>query len=501
MEKPPGAPTANQSLLAICNMCVGLFGVQIVWGLHNVNTSRIFQTFGASVDELAFLWIAAPAAGLLVQPAIGYLSDRTWGPLGRRRPYMLLGAVLSAAVLFAMPNVGSLWAASLMLWLLIGAINIVMEPFRALAADSLPERQRNLGFAVQVFFIGTGAVFASALPWMLHHWFGVSAEAVEGGLPPTVRVAFYAGGLLLVLSVAWSVFTTREAPPEPLDAPALERVSEVGMAPVEPARWAAQGWLWIAAAGAIALIAIFWLDDRELHVLAVIAGGYGAMMLIVAGYRRAGRRLPGIFEITEDVIRMPRVLRRLAVVQFFTWFALFAMWVFTLPAVASRHFDTADIHSAAYAAAADRVSLLFAEYNGVAAIAALLLPLVAARVGRRVTHALCLLAGAAGLAGIVLLTDPQLLWIPTLGIGIAWAAILSLPYAMLADALPAAKRGVYMGIHNIFLVLPQLVAASVFGVLVGHIFAGRTDLAIGLAALGLLLAAATVFTIPRTPAD
>lgn len=498
MEKPPQAPQTSQSLLAICNMCFGLFGVQIVWGLHNVNTSRIFQTFGANVDELAFLWIAAPAAGLLIQPVIGYLSDRTWGRLGRRRPYMLLGAALSTAVLFAMPNVTTLWAASLMLWLLIAAINIVMEPFRALVADSLPERQRNLGFAIQVFFIGAGAVFASALPWMLFHWLGLSPDAFPGALPQAVRIAFYAGGVLLLLSVAWSVFTTDEAPPEQLSEPALERASEVGMAPVEPRRWGAQAWAWIAAAAAIAAIAILWLDDRELHVLAAISASYGVLMLLVARRRAKGQPLPAALEIVEDVIRMPPVLRRLAVVQFFTWFGLFAMWVFTLPAVASRQFGTADIASSPYALAADRVSLIFAEYNGIAALAALLLPALAARAGRRMTHAICLLAGAGGLMGLVLLRDPAWLWVPTIGIGVAWAAILSLPYAMLADALPPAKRGVYMGIHNIFLVLPQLVAASVFGVLVEQLFAGQTVLAIALAAGCFLIAALAALTI-RAP--
>lgn len=497
MEKPPQAPRTALPLLAVCNMCFGLFGVQIVWGLHNVNTSRIFQTFGANVDELAFLWIAAPAAGLLVQPVIGYLSDRTWIGLGRRRPYMLLGALLTAGVLFAMPNVTTLWAASLMLWLLIASINIVMEPFRALVADSLPETQRNLGFAIQVFFIGTGAVFASALPWMLFHWFGFSPDAVASGLPPAVRVAFYAGGLLLLLSVAWSVFSTREAPPEPLSQPALEIASHIGMSPVEPRRWAAEAWGWIAAAAGVAALAIFWLGDRELHVLAAIAVSYGVLMLLVARYRARGWELPAVLEIVEDVIRMPPVLRRLAVVQFFTWFALFAMWVFTLPAVTAMQFATTDIASPAYARAADQVSLIFAEYNGIAALAALLLPPLAAKAGRRMAHAICLLAGAAGLLGLVVVRDPNLLWIPTIGIGIAWAAVLSLPYAMLADALPPAKRGVYMGIHNIFLVLPQLVAASVFGVLVEQLFAGHTVYAIALAAICLLIAALASLTIPR----
>ncbi|MEG3181318.1 MFS transporter [Sphingomonas sp. LT1P40] len=497
MEKLPQVPLARQSIRAICNMCLGLFGVQIVWGLHNVNTSRIFQTFGADIDQLAFLWIAAPAAGLLVQPLIGYLSDRTWGRLGRRRPYMLIGALLSAAVLFAMPHMTSLWAASVMLWLLIAAINIVMEPFRALVADSLPEDQRTLGFAIQVFFIGTGAVFASALPWMLSHWFGVEAQAAAGQLPPAIRVAFYAGAVALLLSVAWTVFTTRESPPAPLSGVALEQASEGGMDPVDPRGWAIWGWGWLGAALLVALTAIFWLDDRELHVLAAIAAGYGVLVLLVVRYRLRGSALPPVLEIVEDVIRMPPVLRRLAVVQFFTWFGLFAIWVFTMPAVAARHFGTLDPASAAYALAADRVGLIFAQYNGVAALAALLLPSLAARIGRRLTYSACLLVGAGGLLGIVGFGDPTLLWLPTLGLGIAWAAVLSLPYAMLADALPAAKRGVYMGIHNIFLVLPQLVAASVLGVVVQTWFGGHTEFALILAAACMVVAAAVALTIPR----
>ncbi len=497
MEKPPQAPLARRSILAMCNMCLGLFGVQIVWGLHNVNTSRIFQTFGANIDELAFLWIAAPAAGLLVQPLIGYLSDRTWGRLGRRRPYMLLGAVLSAAVLFAMPHMTSLWAASVMLWLLIAAINIVMEPFRALVADSLPAEQRTTGFAIQVFFIGTGAVFASALPWILSNWFGVEARATAGELPPAIRVAFYAGAVALLLSVAWTVFTTREVPPAPLSGDALARASEGGMDPIAPRGWAIWGWGWLTAGALIALVAIIWLDDRELHVLAAIAASYGVLVLLVVHYRLRGRALPPVLEIIEDVIRMPPVLRRLAVVQFFTWFGLFAMWVFTMPAVAALHFGTVDPASAAYALAADRVGLIFAQYNGVAALAALLLPPLAERIGRRVTYAACLLVGAGGLLGIFGMSDPAYLWMPTLGLGIAWAAILSLPYAMLADALPPAKRGVYMGIHNIFLVLPQLVAASVLGVVVQTAFGGRTELALVLAAICLIVAAIVALTIPH----
>lgn len=476
-------------------MCCGLFGVQIVWALHNVNTSRIFQTFGADIDELAFLWIAAPAAGLLVQPIVGYLSDRTWGRLGRRRPYMLLGAILSAAALVAMPNVATLWAASVMLWILIAAINIVMEPFRVLVADSVPAGQRTLGFALQVFFIGTGAVFASALPWLLHNGFDVGAEAPAGLLPPAVRIAFYIGAIALLASVGWSVFTVTEPTPAEMHAATPGPAATGGATPLDPAPMARWGWGCIAGGVAIALLGFAWLGSRELYVLAGIAGAFGVLLLLTSVRRRRGAI--GMLEIVEDIVAMPTILRHLGAVQFFTWFGFFAMWIFMVPAVAARHFGTSDIASRGYALAADRVSLLFAEYNGVAAVAALLLPRAAAAIGRRASYALCLLIGAGGLLGFVVIDSPDLLWVPTIGIGIAWAAVLSLPYAMLAEALPAGKRGVYMGIHNIFLVLPQLVAASVLGNVVQQMFDGRSILALALAAACLVAAACCCLTLPQ----
>lgn len=477
----------------IWNMCLGLFGVQIVWGLQNVNTSRIFQTLGANIDELAILWIAGPAAGLLVQPLIGHLSDRTSGRFGRRRPYIFVGATLAALALFAMPNAQTLWAASALLWLLTASINVAMEPFRSLVADKLPEGRRTTGFAMQVFFIGLGAVFASALPWVLTNWFAVSAHAEPGVLPMSVRAAFYIGGICLFLAVSWSVLTTseRRARPDPVHAAAHVVPTAAGAAAL-----ARRGMGWLLGGAGVALAAWLAGGKREIYLLAGMAMLFGLAQLAAVWLRRRGRRSLGMLEIVEDILHMPRLLARLAIVQFFTWFGLFAMWIYATPAVAARHYGTADPASPAYHEAADWVGILFAGYNGVAAVGAFLLPLVAARIGRRATHALCLLAGAAAMLGFAIIDDPRMLWLSALGLGCAWAAILSIPYAMVASAVPPGKAGVYMGIHNMFLVLPQLVAATVLGPLVGQIFQGQAIAALLLSATALALAALSTFAIP-----
>jgi maltose/moltooligosaccharide transporter len=496
----PPAPTRRPRLTIgqIWNMCCGLFGVQIVWGLQNGSTSRIFQTLGAQLDQLPILWIAAPITGLLVQPLIGHWSDRTWGPLGRRRPFLLAGSILTAIALVAMPNAASIWTASLALWLLTASINVAAEPFRALVADALPEDQRTEGFAVQVFFIGSGAVFASALPWILTHWFGVAATAPPGVLPPSVRLTFYIGAVGLLTAVAWTVATTTERPPESLAADAPDLVEHAVPSTTGAATLARSGTLWMLGGGAIAGFAFAEQLEREIYVLAAIAFVFGLAQLAAVAMRRGGRHSLGVFEIVEDILHMPRVLRHLALVQFFTWTALFAMWIYTVPAVAAHHYHTADASSAAYNAGADWVGILFAGYNGVAAIAALALPSLAARIGRRNVYTLSLALGALGLAGFVLVDDPYLLWLPTIGIGCAWAAILSLPYAMLASAVPPRKMGVYMGIHNMFLVLPQLFAATLLGAIVHHWLGNQAILALGLAAAAMAAAALAALFIPES---
>lgn len=498
-DGPPksGAGAVSRGLAAtnlhIWNMCFALFGIQIVWALQNANTTRIFQTLGADVAALPVLWIAGPITGLIVQPIVGHLSDHSRSRFGRRRPFLITGGLLTAIALFVMPNATTLWAAIAALWLLTASINIAMDPSRALVADNLPHAQRAKGYAVQVFFIGTGAVFASSLPWMLVNWFGVAGTAGEGALPPSVRYAYYIGSACLLLSVLWTALSTREQPA----TGAVVAEDRPAVVPGPIVRFSLGGWTPAIAGAALLMLALLLRWQWEVVVLAA-AALLGGVAQLAAGRRRArGDRSLGLLQIGEDFQRMPPALRRLAAVQFFTWFGLFAMWIYAAPAVAQRHFGTTDPASATYAAAADWVGILFATYNGVAAICALALPAMSVRLGERAVYALCLLCGAAGMAGFVLAPGPEWLWVAAAGIGVAWAAILSLPYAIIVNAVPPGKVGVYLGIHNIFLVIPQLVAAICLGPVVRHLFGGEPALALALAALFLALAALAALLIPR----
>jgi maltose/moltooligosaccharide transporter len=496
------ATKARLNIFQIWNMCFGFFGIQIGFGLQNANTSRIFQGLGVEVNHLAILWIAAPATGLLVQPVIGYLSDKTWGRLGRRRPYFFWGAILTSAALLVMPNAPALWIAAAALWVMDASINITMEPFRAFVGDNLPDEQRASGYAMQSFFIGAGAVLASALPWMLTHWFSVSNVAEGGGAPPSVHIAFYAGAAGLLLSVLWTVFTTREYSPEQLEAfeaseRALKGVAPAAAeAPTRAVRAYLVGGLAWTLAGLLLAAAIFATRlEKELYVLAGMIGLFGLAQVVAGLLRRAGRTANGFSEVVEDLFRMPATMKQLAVVQFFSWFGLFAMWIYTTPAVAAFHYHAADTASRAYNDGADWVGVLFAIYNGVAALAALVIPLVARAVGRKACHALCLGLGGLGLAAFPLIREPGLLWIPMIGVGFAWSSILSAPYSILSGALPAAKMGVYMGIFNFFIVIPQLLAATLLGLLLKAFFGGEAIWALGLGAAGMLAAAACVFRV------
>jgi maltose/moltooligosaccharide transporter len=475
-------------------MCCGLFGVQIVWGLQNVDTSRIFQTLGAALDQLPILWIAGPITGLLVQPIIGHLSDRTWGPLGRRRPYILGGAIVSAIALVLMPNVHSLWAATVMLWLLTGATNVAMEPFRALVADSVPEEQRTVAYAMQVSFIGVGAVIASILPWLLAR-LGVDSNAAPGILPASLRAAFAIGAAGLLLSVGITVVTTGERPSGELagEREAIPRAQWKASSSTNLVRFGA---LWSLAGAVIALAAAFEHYPRELYLIAGLCLLLGVGQWATAWRARHGVRPTGLLEIIDDVLHMPRVMRRLAVVQFFTWFGLFAMWIYVVPAVAERSGAGSNASSPAYNASADWVGVMFALYNGVAAVGSLLLPRLVSLIGRRETHSLCLLFGMAGLLGFAIITDARWLWVPAVAIGVAWASILSIPYAMVSSAVPPERMGVFMGIHNVFLVLPQLVATAVLGWVVDDLFGDHSNLALVLAAVTFAIAAALTLTIP-----
>ncbi len=485
------------SQFAIWNMCVGFFGIQIGFALQNGNASRIFQSLGAEVDNLAILWIAAPLTGLLVQPIIGHFSDRTWGPLGRRRPYFLVGAILTSAAMIYMPNAPSLWLAAATLWVMDAAINVTMEPFRAFVGDNLPDEQRTSGYAMQTFFIGAGAVLASCLPWILTNVFEVVSTAPAGVTPDSVKLSFYIGAAGMLLAVLWTVVSTREYSPAEIDAFETTRTaalaaqgSDDSQAPARAANsYLLGGLVWLVA-GTAGLYGV-WISslEKELYILAGFIAGFGLLQIVVGLMHRA-RASNGLTEIIDDVFRMPATMRSLAVVQFFSWFALFAMWIYTTAAVTAVHFGTSDTSSTAYNEGANWVGVLFGVYNGVAALAAFAIPVIARRTGRKPAHAINLALGGLGLIGVFLLRDPQLLWLPMIGVGIAWASILSMPYAILAGAVPGRKMGVYMGIFNIFIVVPQLLAATILGLILKNLFDSQAIWALVLGGVSFFIAAA-----------
>jgi maltose/moltooligosaccharide transporter len=478
------------SFWQIWNMCFGFLGIQFGFALQNANVSRIFQSLGASIDELPILWLAAPVTGLLVQPVIGYLSDRTWGRLGRRRPYFLYGAILATAALLVMPNSPALWVAAGTLWILDASINVSMEPFRALVGDMLPDRQRCFGYSLQSWFIGVGAVVASALPWILANVFSVSNVAAPGDVPDSVKWAFYLGAAMFISAVAWTVFSTKEYSPEQLAE--FEGVRHDAKVPIDHSRTGSQyrrwGFACIVAGLAFGAVvaALGW--DKQLYVLGGGVAGFGLLQLVAASRLAQGRTDGMLYGVVNDLFQMPRVMRQLAVVQFLSWFALFAMWIYTTAAVTSRHFGTTDTTSAAYNDGANWVGVLFAAYNGFAALAALAIPKLAAAIGRRRAHLVCLWCGSIGLVSILFIDNPKMLLLSMVGVGIAWASILSLPYAMLSQAVPVRKMGVYMGIFNFFIVIPQILAASVLGILVRVLFSGQSIDALALGGVFLFLA-------------
>ena len=480
----------------IWNMCFGFLGLQFGFALQNSNVSRIFQTLGASLDAIPSLWIAAPLTGLLVQPIIGYCSDRTWTRLGRRRPYFLVGSLLAAAALLAMPRSGVLWVAAGLLWVLDASINISMEPFRAFVGDQLSPRQRPVGYAMQSFFIGIGAVVASALPWLLARM-GVSNHAVDANglamVPDTVRYAFDLGAVVLFAAVGWTILRTREYPPETLHA---FRDSQPAPPPppstVVSGRYLA-GSLWaLAGAAGLAAVAGFQLD-RQLYLI-----GAGALIWGLAQLAHRVVASTGFFgTVMHDIEHMPFTMRRLVPVQFFSWLALFAMWIYTTAAVAQLHFHSTDPASDAYNAGANWVGVLFAAYNGFAALAAVIIPLLVRRFGLRLSHLLNLWFGALGLISIALVRDANWLLLSMLGVGFAWASILSLPYALLSDSVPAEKMGLYMGIFNFFIVIPQLVAASVLGAVLKLAFGNQPIYALVLGGVSFFIAGALALRVPR----
>lgn len=417
---------------AIWNMSFGFLGIQFGWALQMANMSAIYEYLGASADQIPMLWLAAPLTGLIVQPIIGHLSDRTWSPLlGRRRPYFLAGAVLSSIALIAMPHSSALWMAAGLLWILDASINISMEPFRAFVADLLPNEERTRGFAMQSLFIGLGAVIASALPWMLTNWGGVAASA-PGTIPTTVRLSFYVGSAAFFGAVLYTILTTREHPPA--DMAAFERSKA---------------------------------ESRG----------------IMAGAR----------EIIKAAREMPDTMGQLAFVQLATWLGLFCMWLYFPVAVARNVFGAPDQNSPLYQQGVEWAGVCFGAYSAVCFAFSFVLPGMAQRLGRKTTHALCLLAGSLGLLSVAVIRTPGLLLLSMAGVGIAWASILSMPYSILAGSLPPGKTGVYMGIFNFFIVIPEILAALGFGWIMSHMLNNNRMAAV--VAGGILLAVAALLVL------
>ena len=464
------------SFWQIWNMSFGFMGIQMGFALQNSNMSRIFQTLGANIDDIPILWVAAPMTGLIVQPIIGYFSDRTWNRLGRRKPYFLAGAILASASLIIIPNSPVLWFAAGLLWIMDSSFNVSMEPFRAFVADNLSEKQRTMGFAMQSFFIGIGSYIASKLPLMLTY-FGVQNTAPLGIIPDSVKYSFYIGGAALFITIFWTIFTSKEYSPEEL-ASFESSEKEVYSEEQQTNEWhIAKGnsqlksaFLFLIIAAILTFIIQHFELKKDLYVLSLGLIGLGGLALLVSGLMQKNNQTQnGFVNIMNDFENMPKIMKQLSIVQFFSWFSLFAMWIYTTLAVTQHIYGTTDTTSAAYNAGANQVGEMFANYNLIAAIAAFLLPVLAKKTSRKFTHFLALTLGGLGLISIYFIKTPttfNLEWLPMIGVGIAWGSILSMPYAILSGALPSAKMGYYMGVFNFFIVIPQLVAASLLGFLV-----------------------------------
>ncbi len=418
----------------IWNMSFGFLGIQFGFALQNGNASRILMTFGADVHQLSWFWLVAPITGMIIQPIVGHLSDKTWCRLGRRRPYFLVGALLTSLALILMPNaphlasiIAPMFIGGGLLMIMDASINISMEPFRALVADKLPEKQHTLGFSVQTMLIGIGAIVGSWLPYILGNWLGVSKNASANGLvPDNVTYSFYVGAFVLLSTILWTVFSTSELPPEQLKQ-----------------------------------------DDQK---------------------ERKGKFI------------IPQIMVKLLLVQFFSWFALFSMWVYTTPAVALRFYGTTDANSLIFQKAGDWVGILFGIYNGVSAIIALMLPVVVKRFSKKATHALALSIGGLSLLSFLVFTDPYMLIIPMVGIGIAWGSILAMPYAMLASSIPPNRMGVYMGLFNMSITIPQIVSGILSGLILKYFFADNPILCLVMAGVSMILGAVSALFIKERQA-
>ena len=487
----------------IWNMSFGFLGIQFGFALQNANVSRIFETLGAKVGEIPVLWIAAPVTGLIIQPIIGHMSDNTWNRFGRRRPYFFTGALLASLALFIMPNSPALWIAAGMLWVMDASINISMEPFRAFVGDMLPSEQRTKGFAMQSFFIGTGAVVASALPYIMTNWFGIANTAPEGMIPPSVKFSFYLGAVAFFGAVLWTVIRTKEYSPEELLAHELaegetsEKMHQNEIHNDNQVTRTFYKWGAITITLSILFSALIHHYNllAELYIFSSGIGAYGLLLLISGVMIKNGYTNNGIAVVMYDLYQMPKTMTQLAIVQFFSWFALFAMWIYTTAAVTKHVYGATDPTSELFNKGADWVGVCFAVYNGFAAVVAFLLPVMAKYTSRKITHSISLIAGGLGLISIYFFNDPNLLLLSMLGVGMAWASILSMPYAILAGALPASKMGTYMGIFNFFIVIPQILAASILGFFTRDLFKGEAIYSLMLGGISMIIAALTVLFV------
>lgn len=433
-------PKPKLSFWQIFNMSFGFLGIQFGFALQNGNASRILRTFGADVEHLSWFWIAAPLTGMIVQPIVGYYSDKTWCKLGRRRPFFLAGAILSSLALCFMPNASlaasiapPLFIGAGMLMIMDASINLAMEPFRALVADNLPDSQRTAGFSIQTFLIGIGAVAGSWFPYILAEWFGISKVAAEGTVPDNVIFSFYIGAVVFMISILVTVFKTKEYPP-------AEYEQYHGK------------------------------NEEVSH---------------------------GLKDIFKDFAKMPKTMKQLGLVQFFSWFALFGMWVFTTDAVATHiyHLPITDKSSEAYNDAGNWVGIIFGVYNGVSAIYALLLPYLVKKIGRKQTHALSLFVGGIGLLSIFFAPNKEFLIFSMACVGISWASILSMPYVILSSSIPAGKMGIYMGIFNFFITVPQIINGIIGGPIVKNVYNNQPIYAIIMSGIFMLCAAVSVIYV------
>ena len=568
------------SFWQIWNMSFGFLGIQFGFALQNANVSRIFETLGANVEDIPILWIAAPVTGLIVQPIIGHMSDKTWNRLGRRRPYFLFGAIFASFALLMMPNSPSLWVAAGMLWIMDASINVSMEPFRAYVGDMLPNEQRTRGFAMQSFFIGTGAVVGSLLPYVMTNWLNIPNTAGEGIIPPSVRWSFYIGGAVFLMAILWTIFTSKEYPPEKLaEFEAAEIQDNKGGNKAEEKEVPGKRFRNVGAIfGLVGLVIVVVTRlmnlEKELYILGGILLLFFVLMLLASILKSNNKKEnSALVEIFSDMLRMPGTMKQLALVQFFTWVGLFSMWIYTTAGVTSTKYDMkidrvvwqdmsqslqrlpenfpnvanwenidqvkTDVKFLSdkldqrekvtvtlrvvkffvdndkqeflklktetlsrlkfiqkeYNDGADWVNVLFAVYNGIAALVAFALPVLAKYTSRKATHSISLVLGGAGLASMYLINDPNWLIVPMIGIGIAWASILSMPYAILTGSLPSNKMGIYMGIFNFFIVIPQILAATILGFMVKDLFDGESILALVFGGVSMVIAAILVLFV------